>query len=80
MSTKFENTLDFNKLNNSAKSKNSFVNDVDKINSIGIFGDNHSYVRRDHKLTGTIINNDKEKIQIKQKIHEKRESKFKPNK
>ena len=80
MSTKFENTLDFNKLNNSAKSKNSFVNDVDKINSIGIFGDNHSYVRRDHKLTGTIINNDKEKIQIKQKIHEKKESKFKPNK
>ena len=79
-STKFENTFDLNKLNNESKSKNSFVNDVDKINSIGIFGDNHSHVRREHKIIGTIINSDKEKLQIKQKIHEKRDSKFKPNK
>ncbi len=79
-STKFENTFDLNKLNNESKIKNSFVNDVDKINSIGIFGDNHSHVRREHKFIGTIINSDKEKLQIKQKIHEKRDSKFKPNK
>ena len=83
MSTKFENTLDITKMSNNAKTKNSFVNDIDKINSIGIFSDKHSYTRREPKLKGTIINGENEINDIKQKVNEKKKnkiSKFKPNK
>ena len=83
MSTKFENTLDITKMNNNTKTKNSFVNDIDKINSIGIFSDKHSYTRREPKLKGTIINGENEINDIKQKVNEKKKnkiSKFKPNK
>ena len=83
MSTKFENTLDITKISNNAKTKNSFVNDIDKINSIGIFSDKHSYTRREPKLKGTIINGENEINDIKQKVNEKKKnkiSKFKPNK
>ncbi len=82
MSTKFEKTLDIAKMNNSSKTKNSFVNDIDKINSIGTFGDKHDFTRREPKLKGTIINDEKEVKDIKQKVNEKKKniSKFKPNK
>ena len=83
MSTKFENTLDITKMSNNAKTKNSFVNDIDKINSIGIFSDKHSYTRREPKLKGTIINGENEINDIKQKVNEKKKnkiSKFKTNK
>ena len=82
MSTKFEKTLDIAKMNNSSKTKNSFVNDIDKINSIGTFGDKHDFTRREPKLKGTIINDEKEVKYIKQKVNEKKKniSKFKPNK
>ena len=83
MSTKFENTLDITKMSNNAKTKNSFVNDIDKINSIGIFSDKHSYTRREPKLKWTIINGENEINDIKQKVNEKKKnkiSKFKPNK
>ena len=81
-STKFEKTLDIAKMNNSSKTKNSFVNDIDKINSIGTFGDKHDFTRREPKLKGTIINDEKEVKDIKQKVNEKKKniSKFKPNK
>ena len=82
MSTKFEKTLDIAKMNNSSKTKNSFVNDIDKINSIGTFSDKHSFIRKEPKLKGTIINDEKEVKDIKQKVNEKKKniSKFKPNK
>ena len=83
MSTKIEKSLDLIKMNNNSKTKNSFVNDIDKINSIGTFSDKHSFIRKEPKLKGTIINDEKEVKDIKQKLNEKKKniiSKFKPNK
>ena len=77
-----EKSLDLIKMNNNSKTKNSFVNDIDKINSIGTFSDKHSFIRKEPKLKGTIINDEKEVKDIKQKVNEKKKniSKFKPNK
>ena len=66
---KIENKIDFN-VKNDIKSKNEFVNDIEKISSKGTFSEKHPVIRRHNKLTGTVLVQQDEIINIKNKITE----------
>jgi len=74
---KIENKIDLN-INNNIKTKNDFVNDIEKISSKGTFSEKHPIIRRQNKLTGTVLIKEEEinniKDTIKNKVNENNEN------
>ena len=57
---KIDCKIDFLNKDDDSKSKNDFVNDINKISSKGTFSENHVVIRRLTKLSGTVLVNEEE--------------------